>query len=87
MASSDPIASTAPLSLREIAALLVKHHNLHDGLWDLSIEFQIGLGAFGPSPSEMTPGGFVGIKTVGLQRAQVQGPHTVNAADLNPASR
>ena len=74
---------TASLSLRELAAVLVKHYGLHEGQYDLVIEFQIGTGVVGPTQAP-TLGAIVGVSRVGLIPATADGPTTVNAAMVNP---
>lgn len=73
--------------LKEITELLVKHHGLHDGLYDLSLEFQIAVGAVGPDPSSVIPGVAVGIRRIGIIQAEKTGPSTVDAAEVNPQKR
>ena len=75
------------LSLREAAELLVKHNGLHEGLYNLLFEFQIAVGAIGPSPELAIPGGMFGISGIGLEKVAAAGPHTVDAAIVNPAPR
>lgn len=70
--------------LKEITALLVKHHGLHEGFYDLMLEFQIGVGAAGPDPSSVIPSAMVGVKRIGLMKTIVLGTTTVNAAEVNP---
>ena len=38
----------ANLSLSELTALLIKNQGLHEGLYNIAITFQIGVGAVGP---------------------------------------
>ena len=75
-----------PLPLKEVVALLVKYHSLHEGLWDLALEVQVGIGQFGPSAGKLLPGAMIGVSRIGLTKSQVVGPNTVNAAEVNPAS-
>lgn len=70
--------------LREITELLVKHHGLHEGLYDLALEFQIAVGAVGSDPSSIFPGAMVGVRGIGLVNTDKEGPSTVNAAEINP---
>ena len=71
--------------LREITEMLVKHHGLHDGLYDLALEFQIAVGAVGPDPSSIFPGAMIGVRSIGLVNTDKEGPSTVNAAEVNPS--
>lgn len=70
--------------LREMTELLIKHHDLHEGLYDLSIEFQIAIGAVSPDSVSLLPGSMVGVKNIGIVNVTVDGPNTVNAAVVNP---
>jgi hypothetical protein len=73
------------LSMKELATLLVKHYGLTEGRYDIYIEFQIGVGAIGPSPESRLPGMMMGLSKVGLTRAGTNdGPTTVDAALINP---
>lgn len=72
-----------PLTLRELAEVLVKHYGHTEGLFDVSIEFQLGIGSIGPTPAETLPGALVGVSRVGLARSDKAGPHTVDAAELH----
>lgn len=76
----------APLSMRELAAVLVKHYGLHEGYYNLLVEFQIGTGPVGP-PSSVTPGAIIGVSKVGLMPASECGPMTVDAAEVNPLKK
>jgi len=70
--------------LREITEILVRHHGLHEGLYDLLLEFQIGIGPAGPDPSSVVPSAMVGVKRIGLTKTTKPGASTVNAAEINP---
>ncbi len=74
--------------LRQITELLVKQNGLHDGMYDVAIEFQMAVGAVAiGSPSASTlPGAIIGISRIGLIRTVAPGPSTVNAAEVNPPS-
>lgn len=73
-------------SLRELGVMLVRDAGLHEGLYDISFEIQVVIGTMAPGPSDPLPGALVGIKSVGLLRAEKAAPHTVDAAQVNPAA-
>jgi hypothetical protein len=77
----------ADFSLIELTEILVKNQGLHEGLYNLSIQFQIGVGAVGPSPELICPGAMFGISRVGLSKTEEskKNIHTINAAEVNPA--
>ncbi len=70
--------------MRELAGVLIKHYDLHDGRYDLLVEFRIGTGAVGPDPAALTPGAMIGVSRVGLMPAIADGPATVDAGIINP---
>lgn len=72
--------------LREITELLVKHHNLHEGLYDLALEFQIAVGAVGPDPASIIPGAMFGVRRIGIMKTEKAGASTVDAAQVNPSN-
>lgn len=78
-----PIES--PLSMRELTILLIKHYGIHEGSYDLLVEFQIGMGAVGPDPASLTPGAMIGVSKVGLVQAKENGQSSVDAGLVNPA--
>jgi hypothetical protein len=87
VANWTPIPVEVPLSMRDLAGVLVKHYGIHEGLFDLLVEFQIGAGAVGPDPTALTPGAMIGVSRVGLMPSKVEGPTTVDAAIVNPAKK
>lgn len=76
----------ASYDLRQIAELLVKQNGLHDGMYDVAIEFQMAVGpvAIGAPGTSALPGAIVAVNRIGLVKTDVQGAWTVNAADVNP---
>ena len=81
--SPGPVES--PLSMRDLTILLIKHYGLHEGCYDVLVEFQIGVGAVGPDPASLTPGAMIGVSKVGLMLAKKNGPSSVDAGLVNPA--
>lgn len=76
-----------PLSLRELAVVLVKHYGLTEGVFDLMVEFQIGVGAVGPDKENALPGAMMGVRKIGLLPSLTPGPNTVDAAIIHPAKK
>lgn len=77
----------APLSIRELASVLVKHYGLHEGCFDLLVEFQIGTGAVGPDPAAPIPGAMIGVSRIGLMPSRTDGFTTVDAALVNQVKK
>lgn len=74
-------------TLRELAEILIRHQGIHTGNYDMSVNFEIAVGAVGPSPSNVLPGAMVGVSGFGLVPAMVAGPNTVDAAIVNPPAK
>lgn len=72
------------LELKQITEILVKHFDLHDGKFDISIEFNIGVGAVGPDEQKRLPGAIIAVSRIGLTQTTEDGPATVNASRINP---
>lgn len=77
----------SPLGMQDLAAVLVKHYGLHDGCFDLIVEFQVGVGPVGPQTGPRMPGAMVGVSRIGLVPAEKSGPTTVDAAVTNPQKK
>ncbi|HTE41548.1 MAG TPA: hypothetical protein VK629_12000 [Steroidobacteraceae bacterium] len=67
------------VDLKELGALLLKHFEIKEGLWDVAVEFQFAIGAIGPKPDTVLPGAMFGVNRVGLRRTPVRGPLTIDA--------
>lgn len=77
-----------PLSLREVTILLIKHYGLHEGFYDLTMEFTVGFGPIGPDPNALVPGALVGVQKLGLVKVpEAKKPTTINAAEVNPPKK
>jgi len=76
-------------SLVEMTEILIKNQGLHEGLYNLSVQFQIAVGAVGPSPELICPGAMMGISRIGLSKTEEgkENIHTVDAAEVNPAPK
>ncbi|MBI3902539.1 MAG: hypothetical protein HY306_06295 [Nitrosomonadales bacterium] len=72
---------------KQITEFLVKLHNLHEGLFDLVLGFQVAVGSVGPGPSSVMPGAVIGVKHIGLVKVEKKSATTVNAAKVNPAPK
>lgn len=80
---ADP-TSQENFSLRELAEILIRHKGVHDGIYEVSVHFQVAVGAVGPSESTVLPGAMIGVSGLGLVPAMAPGPNTVDAAIANP---
>jgi hypothetical protein len=93
MSTNTPLVATLPapveplLTIKDLAALLVKHYGLHEGIFDLMIEYQFGAGAVGPDKEHILPGVMIGIARIGLARATQLNPLTIDASAVNPSPK
>lgn len=74
---------------KEIAKALVKDQNIHEGLWGLYVEFGIGAANIGVTPegTDVMPAAVVPLHKLGLQKFDEANNMTVDAAEVNPASK
>lgn len=82
-------ASQFTYTHKELIQLMLKDAGIHDGWWNLAVNFRLGAGAFGPTADDVVPSGFVGVEGVGIQRVELKEgepipPLTYNAKELNP---
>lgn len=73
------------LSVKDLTALLIKHYGFTSGMFDLMLEFRIGVGPAGPSSEEICPSAIIGVSKFGLVESKVIGPLSVDAAIVNPS--
>lgn len=71
-------------TLLEVGELLVKHHGLHEGFYEVALELQVGVGAIGPTPESRLPGAMIGFSKVGLRKVDKLQPLVIDAAKVNP---
>jgi hypothetical protein len=82
-----PEANSYAFKHKEVLELLIKKADVHEGKWMLMANFGFSGGNVGPSPEEASPGAFVAILNIGIQRAGADSPSglMLDAADVNPA--
>lgn len=80
---------TKKLTHKEVTLALIKHQNLHEGIWQLYVEFGISAGNF-PVEEEnqdnlrICPAAVVPVKTIGLLRVEKENQLAVDASKVNP---
>ena len=73
--------------LKEVAAALIKQQGLHEGVWMVAFEFNLGAGMISASPGEPRPGALIQVNKIQLTRQGEPNaiPHlSVDAAEVNP---
>lgn len=84
-----PEARQFTFSYQELAEILVKKQDIHEGLWGVYAEFAIGAANMNTAPgADAVPTAIVPLQRFGIQRfdEEVKGL-TVDAAEVNPASQ
>lgn len=85
-----PTSREYVFSYRELAEVLVKKADVHEGLWGVVIRF--GFGATNVNTSEVAgeevlmPAALASVKEIGIQRFDKPNNLTVDAAQVNPKS-
>lgn len=81
-----PEAMTYAFTHKELAELLIKKQDIHEGFWAIYIEF--GLGAVNiavdPNDPNMLPAAIVPVKRIGIHRHDQSNQLTVDASQVNP---
>jgi hypothetical protein len=81
-----PETKNFSFSYTELAEIMVKKLDLHEGLWGVYFEF--GLGGTniptGPDPKTIVPAAITVIQRMGIQRFDSPNSLTVDAAHVNP---
>jgi hypothetical protein len=67
-----PESEKYTVSHKELAQLILKSANVHEGQWMLTINFSFGPGNFGPSDDQLSPGLAIGVQQVGIQRINTE---------------
>jgi hypothetical protein len=85
----EPKIITKTLSHKEVTLALIKHQNIHEGIWQLYIEFAISAGNL-PVAEEneenlrLCPAAIVPIKGIGLMMVDKENPLALDASKVNP---
>ncbi|WP_281659853.1 hypothetical protein [Microvirgula aerodenitrificans] len=69
-------------NMKELLLILLKHHGIHEGKYNLAVEFKVGIGPvkFDNTDDPLIPSASVGISKIGL----IQNDDGADAAVLNP---
>jgi len=83
------IEQPVSFDLKSLTEVLIRHLEIHEGVYQLNLGFKIGVGGFamdGGPDSVPLPGAVVGVEGVTLARIPegVEVPNAVDAAKVNP---
>ena len=70
---------------KELAEILVKQQELHQGIWAVSYNLVLGATNLGPNLIDVVPAAIVQIMNVGLKKVDSVSAVSVDAAVVNPA--
>jgi hypothetical protein len=69
---------------REVVEALIKQQNLHEGLWQLVVSFEMGAVNVGPTNDSLSPAAVVRLTKIGLMKADKENNLTLDASKVNP---
>lgn len=82
-----PEARQITFSYQELAEVLIKQQDIHEGLWGIYVEFNIMATNVNGPEGNVVPAAIVPVQRLGIQRFDVEVENlTVDAAQVNPAS-
>ncbi len=86
--SNEPNANPVnpPISLKDLAAILIKHYDFHHGFYEVGVQFNIAVGSVGPDQNQIAPGAVVTVGGIGLSRCPESSPLGVDASVVSPVA-
>lgn len=73
-------------SFKELAELMIKRQDLHEGLWAIYVKFGINAANISLGGADHLPTALVPILEIGIQKQDQPSSLTVDAAKVNPRS-
>ena len=70
-----------------MAVIIIKETGIHEGLFDISFKLNVAIGMIGPSLDAALPGAMFGIAGVVLNKVDIKGVNTIDAAEVNPINK
>lgn len=82
-------ASSYSFSHVELVTLMLKEAGIHEGMWQLNVNFRLGAGTFGFTPTEFAPAALVTVEALMIAEFDPQPDMPVpslvfDAKKLNP---
>jgi hypothetical protein len=72
---------------KELATLLVKERNFHEGIWGLWIKFGLKAANVGAGEGDLVPSAIIPVLEIGLQKMDKVSNIAVDAAVVNPVTK
>ncbi len=82
--SAEP--QTIVSSHKAVVEALIKHNNIHEGIWGLFVRFGLGAMNAGENEQHLMPAAIVPVQEIGLQKFEKETNISVDAAKVNPRS-
>lgn len=80
-----PEAKIFEYTYKELAEVLVRNQDLHEGQWGIYIKFGIRGGNIAAGPGgDVTPAAIIPVLKIGIQRFDEANNLTVDASEVNP---
>ena len=80
-----PEAKTIIFNHREVAEALIKKAEIHEGFWQIYVEFGIAAANLAIGPDQFSPAAIVPISKIGIIRTDKEAPLAVDASKVNPS--
>ena len=75
---------TFTLNYKEVVEVLIKHQDLHEGIWQLYIEFGLGAANIPTGENQLSPAAIIPINKIGLKRVEAVNSLALDASKVNP---
>ena len=72
---------------KEVVEALTKRQGLHEGIWQLSIEYGFTAANIGPSDNDLKPAAIIPLVKIGIGKVVKETNLTVDAAKVNPVKK
>ena len=72
---------------KEVVTALLKEQGIHEGIWQLIVNFSLGAAFVGPTDGEMNPAAIAMVNQVGIQKTDKVTHVSVDAAEVNPRAK
>lgn len=76
------MAKEIVIDFRELATMIIREHQIKEGLWGIWVRFGIGGANVGPDEASLVPAAVVPIQEIGIQRFDAPNGLTVDAANV-----
>jgi hypothetical protein len=77
-----PEADRLLFELKELAEVLVKAQDIHEGFWGIYVEFGLGAANVPTGPGQITPAAISFVQKIGIQRFTEANSLTVDARQI-----